>query len=129
MGGKGFLQETITAQFKQPGRLAVDAVAAGEQYTDCRIDFFQGNEGVKAAQPRHDHIQNDQIDAHVVLLVEIDGLTAAVGREYGVAEYLQHFLSDFQDGGVIVHEQDGFRAALLRFVCRIHGRLARCEGR
>ncbi len=117
-------------------RLAVDAVATGQHDTGVGIDLPDPVEGLAAVQPRHDHVQEHQVDVCAFLFEPLERLDSTAGDHDRVSERLEHFFGDFEDDLLIVHQKDRlttpaqlWRGGPRLDALHIRGRQADADGR
>ncbi len=96
-------------------------VAAGEEDAGIGVDVEQFSQGIAAGEARHRQIEEDEIDAGMLALVDVDGLLSIVGEYDAVAETFQNSAAEITDQRFIVHEQDGLLSAA-RFALQRRGR-------
>ena len=80
-----FLDESPATAADDRSCLTLGAVTAGKDHGDIRIDLPQDVERPATVYPRHDHIQDDQIDLLCLLAVYGDRLLTAAGRQHPIA--------------------------------------------
>jgi len=68
---------------------AIETVPAGEYNHDLGIEFFQKIKSLSTAHARHDHIEDDQIDALPLFPVYIKGLATVFGGNDMIPQMVQ----------------------------------------
>ena len=85
--------------------------SAGEQDLRRRVDGSDLVERAVAAETRHDHVEQDQVDLAGIVPVNGDRVLAVFREQDGIAEVLKRFDQEIPHGFLVVHDEERFRAS------------------